>query len=423
MPIAYLNTEYPALSHTFIEREVRAVRALGVAVRTFSIRRPGAHGRLGPEQARAERETGYVLDGADRLLASALSGIARRPIGALRALGASQGLSPPGLRARAKHMAYWLESIRLARLVRGAGASHIHVHMANNGAAVAKLACAYDRDLSYSLTIHGSAEFFHIDSWRVPEKCEGAAFVRFISNVGMSSVMAWTRPGLWDRFHVVRCGIDPDVFRPRAGIGKRRADPLRLVSVGRLHPVKGYGVLLDAMGLLKRRGVGVTLTMIGDGPMRERLEALVRSHDLGDRVTFAGALAPERVRDALLESDAMALSSFMEGVPIVLMEAMACGLPVVATRVGGVPELVEDGVSGLLAPPGDAEAFAEAIERLVSCDLRAMGRAGRARVERDYALDSQGERMAALLRRYAGEAPATEAAPERASVAPIGGGA
>lgn len=400
--VAYLNTEYPALSHTFIEREVRAVRAGGVGVETFSIRKPGAHSRLGAAHEAAAQETFYILESGGALAASVAGGFATSPLGFLRALAASQRLAPPGLRARLTHLAYACEAVRLARELRRRGLGHIHVHMANNGAAVAMLACAFDRTLRYSLSIHGSAEFFHVDSWRLSPKAENALFVRCISDFCRAQVMTWTSPAAWDRYHVVHCGIDPTSFAPRPA---RRSGPLRLLTVGRLHPIKGYHMLLEAVGTLVKEGVDLRLDMVGDGPMRAVLERRAGELGLAGHVCFSGAIAPEAIGEHYDRADAMVVSSFMEGVPVVLMEAMAKELGVVATRVGGIPELVEDGVSGLLVNPGSADALAGAIRALAAdpgmCHRH--GTEGRRRVTAAYAVENVGAGMVDLFRRYLGE--------------------
>jgi len=399
--IAYLNSTYPLLTHTFIEREVRALRAKGVEVTTFSVRRPNADGELGAANASAARETHYLLDTPWRLLASAAAGAIASPLGALRALIAGQRLSPPGLVFRIKHLAYWCEAIRLVRVLRRMELAHVHVHMANNGAAVGVLAQVFDHRIRYSLSIHGPAEFFRVDSWRMAEKVEAAAFVRCISHLCRAQVMAWTDPRCWSRCHLVRCGVDAESLRPRP---PRAPGPLRLLSVARLEPVKGQRVLLDACRLLAAKGIEFQLEIVGAGSERARLERRTRELGLAEQVRFAGPVAPEEVGGHLDAADIFVLASFMEGVPVVLMEAMAKQVPVVATRVGGVTELVDEGESGLLVDPGSAEALATALERLARDPEmgRQLGAAGRRRVIADYSVSRAGDGMIDLFRRYVG---------------------
>jgi len=404
MTIAYLNSEYPSLSHTFIEREIRSLRERGVEIRTYSVRAATGQGRIGSANRAAAEETVVLQAGLGTLLKNMISGAMQSPTGLLRALVASQRLSPPGLGFRLRHMAYVVQGVRMARDLAAVGISHVHVHMANNGTAIAMMACAFDPRLSYSLSIHGSAEFFHIDTWTLKEKAEGAVFVRCISEFCRAQVMAWTDPDVWSRFHIVRCGIDPMAYAPRPA---ERSGPLHILTVGRLHPIKGYDVLLDACGLLKREGVVMKLEMIGDGPMRARLESQIVKLGLGDCVQIVGAVDQDKIGTYYDRADIMVVSSFMEGVPVVLMEAMAKELGVVSTRVGGVPELVEDGVTGFLVDPGSSESLAAAIKGYaVDPSLcRLHGKEGRGKVLEAYCIGGTVDRMARLFERYVDPVP------------------
>lgn len=399
MTIAYLNSEYPSLSHTFIEREIRGLRERGFEIRTFSVRAATGQGRIGSANRAAAEETVVLQAGWGTLLRELLAGAAQSPLGLLRALAASQRLSPPGIGYRLRHAAYVVQGVRLARSLGEAGIRHVHVHMANNGAAIAMMACAFDPRLRYSLSIHGSAEFFHVDTWTLKEKAEGAAFVRCISEFCRAQVMAWTDPEAWSRFHIVRCGIDPATYSPRP---MERSGPLRILTVGRLHPIKGYDVLLDACGRLKREGVEFEVEMIGDGPMRARLESQIARLKLAGCVRLVGAVDQDRIGEHYDRADIMVISSFMEGVPVVLMEAMAKELGVVSTRVGGVPELVDDGTSGFLVAPGSSAALADGIRRYaVDRSLcRAHGKTGRGRIIGEYSVGGTADGMANLFARY-----------------------
>ncbi len=406
MRIAYLNSEYPSLSHTFIEREVRHLRAQGVEITTFSVRPPTGTATLGSAHEQAARETRVVLRSPGSLLGSCVHALLTRPLGLLRAVVEGQRMSPPGLRARLWHAAYAVEAARLARMLRREGLTHVHVHMANNGAAIARLATHFDPTLSYSLSIHGSAEFFHVDSWALASKARDARFIRCISNFCRAQVMTFTHPSRWNNLHVVRCGIDTDHFRP----ADRPAPdtPLRLVTVGRLHPIKGYTVLLEALADLYARGIACRLTMVGDGPLRPMIERTIQSLDLESCVTLAGPVGAEELVRYLHDAHAMVVSSFMEGVPVVLMEAMACELAVIATRVGGIPELVEHGVSGLLVDPASSASLAQAIETIARDPQkrRSLGQAARWTVCDRYDIRQSAAQMRDILGRYVGEVPA-----------------
>ncbi len=400
--LAYLNSQYPSLSHTFIEREVRALRERGVEVTTFSVRPPGASGSLGERHGAEARATIVLKPSAGALLLAQVGLALRAPLAYARGHVAAQRLSAPGLRARVASFAYAFEGARLAREMRRRGLSHVHVHMANNGAAVALLACRFDPSITYSMTIHGSAEFFDVHRLNLKAKAERAVFVRCISDFCHAQVMAWTNPASWDRFHVVRCGVDAEALAPGPA---RSWHELRLLTVGRLEPIKGYHVLLDACAALERAGVPWTLEMVGDGRLGDSLRQRARELDIADRVRFTGPVPQERLSEVYERSDALVVSSFMEGVPVVLMEAMSKGLLVVSTRVGGVPELVGDGVEGRLVPPASAGALAGALLELArdAGRLQSWRDAARARVVEHYNVAHLGEQMEALFRRYLGD--------------------
>jgi glycosyltransferase involved in cell wall biosynthesis len=405
-PLAYLNSEYPSLSHTFIEREIRHLRESGIEVRTFSARRASAKSAPGATNAAAAADTVSLQTGTLSTVLAALVAAASRPAGFLKALIASQRLSPGGVAARLRHAAYAAQGAILARHLRRLGIEHVHVHMANNGAAIAMMACEADSTLSYSLSIHGSAEFFHVDSWTLAPKVERAEFVRCISHFCKAQVMTWTDPDAWRRFHIVRCGIDPQAFSPRP---EREPGPLRLLTVGRLHPIKGYNVLLEACRLLADRRVPFELVMVGDGPMSSRLSQDVERLGLSRHVTLAGGVPQERIQAHFDRADAIVVSSFMEGVPVVLMEAMAKELGVVSTRVGGIAELVAHGESGWLVDAGSAESLAEGIRRYGADPhlCRVHGRVGRRRVLESYDIAASARAMADLFRARV-SAPARE---------------
>ena len=396
MTIAYLNTEYPSLSHTFIEREIRALRARRVDIQPLSVRPAPKARTIGEANAVAAVETIVIQAGAMRTATRAAIACALHPIQALRAFTKGQRMSPGGCAARVRHFAYALHAMILLGHLKRLGIRHVHVHMANNGAAIALLAATASANVTYSLSVHGSAEFFHVDSWTLTEKVEGAQFVRCISKFCRAQVMAWSKPEVWPRFSVVRCGVDP------AAYAEKPVDPdhpLRIITVGRLHPIKGYELLLDACAQLLKKGRGIEVHMIGDGPTRQSLEQAIVRLGLTETVKLMGPVPQEHVRQHLDRAHVMVVSSFMEGVPVVLMEAMASGLGIVATAVGGVPELVEHGVSGFVVPPGCADAIAGAIDRYATdrslCARH--GAAGRKKVIEHYSIEQTAQGMFELF--------------------------
>lgn len=403
--IAFLNTQYPSLSHTFIEREIRQLRRLGVLIEPFSIRPPGPLGTLGGHHAAAAGETTVLFESRIGLLSAAAVGLLSCPLSTARALWHSQRLSPGGLRQRLLHAVYAIEAVRLLRCLRLRDIRHVHVHMANNGAAVALLAARCDPSLTYSLSIHGSAEFFQVDSLILRAKVDSALFTRCISNFCRAQIMTFCSEERWNDLHVVHCGIDLAEFTPQSHPSPApqahttAPGPLRLVTVGRLHSIKAYPLLVRACKALGDSGIEWTLDMIGEGSQRGAIEQAARSCGVQDRVRLLGPVAPDDLRARLGEYDALVVSSFMEGVPVVLMEAMASGLPVLATGVGGIPELVTHAVSGIIVPPGSAEALAEGLKQLAArrADFHAMGKAGRAAIAEHFSIEQTAQGMKALF--------------------------
>ena len=397
--IAYLNTQYPSLSHTFIEREVEAVRANGIDVHTFSVRKPGAADLLSEAHRAAAAETTYLIDGAGPFILALLAYGLAHPIATIRGLLASQQLSPPGLRNRLLHLVYFAEAIRLVRGMQQQNLDHVHVHMAINCASVAWIATNVAPEIGYSLTIHGSLEFFNMQFHRLREKTRSAAFVRCISDFCRGQVMIASDQDVWERFSIVHCGIDPDQFTPPA-TPRPTEGPLRLLTVGRFAPVKGYPMLLEACRQLEDRGIDWQLEMIGGGEMLKTVRDLVKTHGLEHRVSLPGPVGQDEIVSHFHAADVMVISSFMEGIPVVLMEAMACEMAVLSTNVAGIPELVTDGVEGVLVRAGSVDDLAAGLLRLAEQrdQLSAMGRAGRARVMSEFAIDDVGRRMAALFR-------------------------
>ena len=399
--VAFLNSQYPSISHTFIEREIRELRARGFRIDTFSINPPRPGDQLGAVHAAESKNTTALKLSLLSLFLKQPRAFLRWPRGYLRALAECQRSSQPGLKPRAKSLGYLLEAAALALELEARDLRHVHVHMANNAAAVALLACAIDARLEYSLSIHGSAEFFDVQRLNLKAKCEQAVFVRCISDFCRAQIMTWVDPTAWTRFHVVHCAIDPDAFKPALPNASERG-PLRLLSVGRLEPIKGYPLLLEAIARLVSEGVDVRLEMVGGGLLEDALREQVLRTGLEKVVTMRGALSAEDVQLSMERNDVLVVSSFMEGIPVVLMEAMAKGLAVICTSVGGVGELVEHGVNGCLIRPGSVDALVNAIMDLSrgQRQLEAMRHAARATILREFDIRKTGQMLHGLFERY-----------------------
>ena len=397
-PVAYLTSMYPKASHTFIQREIACLEAAGLRVLPCSIRTPPQSELTGPEEAADAARTFFVIDAAKtrpwRLFAAHIGWLVRAPRRYVRAFGLALGAGPKNAFYRAL---YFAEAGLLADHLRRQRVRHIHNHLANGSCTVA-MAAAKLLDIPFSFTIHGPDDFFTPYETNLATKIARARFVICISHFCRSQCMIFAAPEDWAKLTIMHCGVTPERY---AGDRTKAGAPgiLNLIFVGRLAGHKGEGVLIDALAALVDDHPGLSLTLVGDGPGRAAAEARAAALKLGERVRFTGYLSQDGVAAELARADALVLPSFAEGVPIVLMEAMAANLPVISTRIAGIPELVEDGVSGFLTPPGDAESLARALAALAADpELRIrMGRAGRARIKAEFTIETEARTLIALL--------------------------
>ena len=384
MRIAYLVSQYPAASHTFIRREVMGLRARGFDVETFSIRPPTGVTKLAEVDQKETAGTWYVLPAVPARMARAhAKALLRRPLSYARTLKRSFGHRAPGLKGLVWSAFHFAESIDLAAELERRGVEHLHNHFANSGANVGFLAAHY-LDLDWSLTLHGSSEFDYPAGILLAEKLEAAQFVACVTHFGRAQAMRLVDPKHWHKFHIVRAGIEPP--HTNGAPSARPPTRPRLVCVARLSPEKGHAGLLQAFSELVASGVDAELELLGDGPELGRIEAQIRSLGLESRVVMRGQVSEDRALAAMSQATAVVLASFMEGLPVVLMEALALGIPVVAPCVAGIPELVEHGVSGLTFPPGDWSSLARMLRQMLGdAELRQrLALEGKRRVETEF---------------------------------------
>jgi glycosyltransferase involved in cell wall biosynthesis len=392
--VAYVCAEYPKVSHTFVMREVDALRRRGLDIDTFTVRRTPPEGLLSDADRAADRETFAILPPDPVRLARAHARwLVRHParyVGTLRLAlrHASSGRANPLWR-----LFYFAEAVLLADELRRRRIDHVHAHFVNVASAVAMLATALrGPGATWSFTMHGPLEFDDVRLHAIPDKVRRARFVACISDYCRAQLMRLVEPEHWERLHVVHCGVRPAEYGERI---ETAGPAMRIVAVGRLAPMKGFGVLLEALADVD----GARLTLVGDGPERAALEATARRLGLDGRVSFTGALGAGEVTELLREADVFCLPSFAEGVPVVLMEAMAARVPVVTTAVMGIPELVADGRTGLLVPPGRPHELAAALRQLAGdpAARTRMGEAGRAAIEARFDVDRSAAELARLF--------------------------
>lgn len=397
MRIAYLINQYPTVSHSFIRREIVALERGGVDVLRVAVRGWGDKAASSAD-ADERLRTRYLLQGgAAPLFKATMSCLMRHPLRLAKALVSALRFSRGSLRPLPLHLVYLAEACLLRRWLARAGCDHLHAHFGTNATEVAYL-CHRLGGPGFSFTVHGPEEFDMPAALHIAEKVRDARFVVAISSFGRSQLLRWIDAADWPKIRVVHCGLDSE-FSAQA-LTPPPATP-QLVCVGRLCEQKGQLLLLRAVHRLREQGTRVQLVLAGDGEMRRDAEALIAELDIGDQVRITGWIGGPTVRQEILEARALVLPSFAEGLPVVLMEAMALGRPVITTYIAGIPELVTQGETGWLIPAGDVQALADAMRAVLAHDdvqLAAMGARARARALARHSIDTEAGKLAAHFR-------------------------
>jgi colanic acid/amylovoran biosynthesis glycosyltransferase len=403
--LVYLLSIFPGVSHTFFLNEVRELRRLGFNVEVASINQPDVPGSSMPEtEAEEMTKTFYIKSsGAGRAIWVATKTLLRRPGVFARGLFATLRLGRWDLHATVYGLFYFAEALILGDWMQSRGRRHLHIHFCGPVATVGMLASIAWR-FPFSLTVHGPDEFYDVENVYLRQKVESAKFVFCISDFCRSQLMRLVEPVHWEKMHVVRLGVDPDVFRPTRH-EQRPGNVLEVLCVGRLVPSKGQLILLHACNLLLSRGYSFRIRLVGAGPDRKLLQTYAVQNNIP--VIFEGAKSSEEIRQLLGRADVFALASFAEGVPVALMEAMAMEVPCVSTCVAGIPELIRNDLDGLLVPASSTEAMASALQRLMDDPLlrRRFGLAGSRRVQELYNLPRNVGFLASMFRELVSESP------------------
>lgn len=403
--LGYLINQYPAASQTFIRREIAAIEALGAPVRRYAVR--GWNGELvDPDDVRERERTSRILDGGPLRLATALLGDAlTRPLRLLRAAATAWRLGGRSRRGRLVHLVYLAEACVLRRWCARDGVDHLHAHFGTNSTMVALL-CRQLGGPTFSFTVHGPEEFDQPHELALREKVAAAAFTVAIAQHGRSQLMRWARREDWPKLHVVHCGVDPAFLAATPTPPPAGGRPL-LLNIGRLVEQKGQLTLVEAAARLRDAGRDFEVAIVGDGELRPALTGRILALRLQDRVRLLGWRSGQEVRELLLRARALALPSFAEGLPVVLMEALALGRPAVTTWIAGTPELVQDGRCGWLVPPGDVDALTDALAAALDADaatLARMGAHGAARVAERHDVARSARRLLELVAAARGQA-------------------
>ena len=382
--VAYLINQYPGISHTFIRREILALESQGVRVVRYSVRQS----RTGvvDELDRIEQDkTRVILSvGALGLLTAVLRALATRSVLTMKALALALRVGWGSQRGLFLHLIYWAEACVLTPWLEEEDVGHVHAHFGTNSTALAML-CRAMGGPSYSFTVHGPREFDDAYRLKLRDKISHASFVVAITEYCRSQLYRWCSHEHWSKIHVVRCGLGEEYLptKPAPIDSASRT----LTCVGRICEQKGQLRLVEAAGRLKQEGYDFELVLVGDGDMRGEVESLIGQYGLAQHVTITGWADGQKVKEMLLKSRAMVLPSFAEGLPVVIMEAMAMGRPVVTTYIAGIPELVEPNVSGWLVAAGSVDQTTEAMRQVLDAPverLEAMGRAGAEQVEQKH---------------------------------------
>ena len=299
-------------------------------------------------------------------------------------------------RGLAVHLIYLAEACVLCDWTKRDRIDHLHVHFGTNSTAVAML-CRLLGGPPYSFTVHGPEEFDRPLALSLPEKIRHAAFVVCICSFGRSQLWRWADFADWAKVHVVHCGLDQSYL---ATTPSPPSSAARLINIGRLSEQKGQLVLVEAAARLARQGREFEIVIIGGGPFKAKIEQRIRDLNLGAHVKLAGWLSGSQVQEQLLNSRGLVLPSFAEGLPVVIMESLALGRPVISTYVAGIPELVQPGKTGWLVPAGDVDQLAAAMTAMLDApveELERMGRTGAERVARDHNVAIEARKLRELI--------------------------
>jgi glycosyltransferase involved in cell wall biosynthesis len=397
LKLAYLINQYPKVSHSFIRREIIALEQLGWQIFRLSIR--GWDAKLvDPEDIRERERTVFVLKaGALKLLLAVLLIAVRSPVSFFSALILSIQMMRSSERPFVWHLIYLAEACWIVPQLRWRGISHIHAHFGTNPAEVAMLVGKLAH-ISFSFTIHGPDEFDNSKSLHLCEKIRRATFVVVVSSFGRSQVFRFLEHKDWNKVVVVHCGVDRE-FARLSSIAK--TDTNRLVCVGRLCEQKGQLLLVDVAAELARQGCEFELVFVGDGELRGEIEQMIVQNNLLGRVRVTGWASADRVKEEILGARALILPSFAEGLPVVLMEAMILGRPVLTTYIAGIPELVIHGKTGWLFPAGSKDDMALAIRSCLDAPkelLEEMAVLGRARALERHNQEEQAAKLSELFK-------------------------
>lgn len=394
--IAYLTTSYPSVSHTFIRREIRGLEEIGYEVHRISIRPSGDV--VDPADIEEEKLTWHLLNESPlKLVFIALLTFLTRPAKALASLRETYVMSRRSDRGFLKHLAYWLEAGAILPFLKKKRVEHLHVHFGTNPTTVAILIRILGGP-PFSFTVHGPDELDGPIGYSLADKIHYSNFTVAITHFCSSQLRRWVPYSEWEKIRIVHCSVGDAWFE--------EAEPIpttsnTLVCVGRLSEQKGQLVLIEAFSKAIADGADGHLVLVGDGEMRGVIEEHIAKNNLQDNVTIAGWQNEDEVRGHLKGARSLVLSSFAEGLPVVIMEAMALKRPIISTTINGIPELVHHADHGWLVIAGDSDDLAEAMKSALSesiKNLNAMGERCQTRVRERHSTSTEVKKLDVLIR-------------------------
>ncbi len=397
MRIAYFINQYPAVSHTFIRREIRAMEALGVTVFRFALYK-GDNLVDDEDKAEASKTRLILSAGIGEIVRCCTIMLSTRTLALASVVREALNMGRRSDRGILRHIAYAIEACVLATWCREAAVQHIHAHFGTNPAAIAMLASRLS-NIPYSFTAHGSEEFLKAPLLSLDTKLKYAKLAICVSSFGKSQLMRWSSSDRWNKIEVVHCGLDQAYFDRAI---KPVSSSSKIVCVGRLDENKAQILLVRAASLLREQGVNCEIVLVGDGPMRKSIEEAIATADMQNTIKILGWASGDRVASEIEAARALVLPSLSENMPVVIMEALALGRPVISTYIAGIPELVQDGKTGWLVPASDDVALANAMREaiLVSVEqLAAMGEMGRRHVLKNHDAFMEAKKLKGLLER------------------------
>jgi len=397
MKVAYFVNQYPKVSHSFIRREINALEQQGIEIDRYALRTDESE--LIDKQDKAElKKTRYLLKQPLHLFISVFfAQLFKNSLNFFKALFVTVKIGWNSDRGLIRHGIYFLEACLLQKWLQDSQCTHVHAHFGTNSAAIVMLSHLLGGP-KYSFTVHGPEEFDKPTFISLAEKIKHAAFVVAISSFGKSQLFRWIPHTLWNKIEIVHCGLDKAFYNIDIASAKQNK---KIVCVGRLCEQKGQLLLIEAAAILSKEGEEFQLVLAGDGPMRADVEALIKVHNIDSKVLITGWVSSGRVRDELIDCTALVLPSFAEGLPVVIMEAMALGRPVLSTYVAGIPELVINKENGWLVPAGSLDALVLSMRELLNSTdetIKVMGEKARERVIQRHDIETEAAKLAALFK-------------------------